>query len=59
MFFEKEDILSCTSSLDFVGKIFYTDVQRPSGGEPEFGLTCTGGFHSLHETCGTLPYFLC
>ena len=25
----------------------------------EFGSTCSGGFHVLHETCGTQPYFLC
>ena len=29
------------------------------GGVSEFGSTCSGGFHVLHETCGTHPYFLC
>ena len=29
------------------------------GGVSEFGSTCSGGFHVLHETCGTHLYFLC
>ena len=28
LFFEEEDFLSCTSSLDFLGQIFQINVQR-------------------------------
>ena len=52
VFFEKEDTLNILNRRS-------TTVR---GGVSEFSLTCTGGFYSLHETCGTcgtLPYFLC